>query len=103
MPGRSKRRPCGPATARTASLQRTAHESVAQKHGQRVGRRHLQTAPVLVVDQGLLDGPQFVGLLRMIAEVAVELADRHERRLPGDLDQGLAGVLRVCESGSTRR
>jgi hypothetical protein len=53
------------------------------KHGQSVGRRHLHAAAVLVVDQGLLDRAQFVGLLRVVVEVAVELSDRDERGLPG--------------------
>ena len=62
------------------------------EHRERVGRRNLQATPVLEVGQGRVDGPDLVGLLRVLSEIPVDLSDRHERRLPGDIDQRLVRV-----------
>jgi hypothetical protein len=43
------------------------------EHSQGVGRRHFHATAVLVVDGRLLDGTQFVGLVRVVVEIAVNL------------------------------
>jgi hypothetical protein len=67
---------------------RTARVSDVGEHSQGVGRRHFHATAVLVVDEWLLDGTQFVGLVRVIVEIAVNL-----RRPPGGVTQVLFMLL----------